>query len=118
MPARSATSTSSPRVASDQYASGCLRTRLAVLRNLLFHFFTFPLFPLSEGRSESELQHPRLVDEARVRNWQPIGRVALPHFVGPVVLVVEQVVRFEDARERDPSVDADSLLQAEIHSVD
>src|SRR5437867_4568383 len=39
---------------------------------------TGPGFQLrSEPSSETELQHARLIDEARVRNRQPVARVAL-----------------------------------------
>ena len=72
----------------------------------------------SERRSESELQHARLIGQARVRDRQPIARVALPRFVGSEVCVVEQVVGLHDALERHPSADVKPLLKAKIQAMD
>src|SRR2546426_12347620 len=51
---------------------------------------------VSESDPESELQHARLIREARVLDWRSITRIAFCRRVGAVVRMVEKVVRLED----------------------
>jgi hypothetical protein len=77
-------------------SNGFLRGRAESAPPLMNNPGQCPESLVSESNPESELQHARLIREARILDWLSVTRVAFCRRVGAVVRMVEQVVGLED----------------------
>src|SRR6266852_854286 len=71
----------------------------------------------SEREPEPELNDPRLVRDVAVEGRVAVRGVALRQSVRTVVLVIEQVERFDQPFDRPAAAEADPLLHAHVDPV-